>query len=273
MTQRDIDRASLTYYREQLAISAGLVEAVVRWWRSLSWRAVQTDHVELWGHYRDIVNECRTRSFDAGREYYNEVRELATDHRLTLGGGDRDAEAEEREAAASFFTHTAPIAREIQRGRLDDPDFLAELDSVMRRVGTNLARDGARLAEQGGRDALREARENDDECIGYYRMTDANPCGFCAMLASRGLVYTETRNASRRTRTWVDDQDPDQYHPDCHCQTLPLFRGVAMPANDRRKAEEYERIWRNTPGSGAEQLKNFRDRFDADRRSRRTANG
>ncbi|QPB09543.1 capsid maturation protease [Streptomyces phage Sycamore] len=269
MTQADIDRASRAYYDEQLAISAGLINSVLRWWRTLSWRAVQTDSDALWETYRDMVSDARDRSHTAGTEYHNRIRELALDHPSTFRGGERDSAAEARQAATSFFVQTAPVTREIQRGRLDDPEFVAELDEFMSRAGTNLARDGGRLAEQGGRDALADARDNDPEVIGYYRKTDADPCGFCAMLASRGLVYTESRNSSRRTRSWVDEQDPDQYHPDCHCQTLPLFQGVSMPAEDRRKADEYERLWKDTEGSGAEQLKNFRDAFDADRRARR----
>lgn len=225
MTQADIDRASRAYYDEQLATSATLVDHVLRWWRALSWRAVQTDNDALWETYRDMVADARDRSYAAGSEYHNHVREMALGHLGTFPGGDRDATAETRQTAASFFTHTAPVARAIQRGRLDDPEFLADLDSVMSSAGTNLARDGGRLAEQGGRDALADARDNDPEVIGYYRKTDPDPCGFCAMLASRGLVYTETRNSSRASRTWVDEQDPEQYHPDCHCQTLP-FSGV-----------------------------------------------
>ncbi|QPB09690.1 hypothetical protein CPT_Shaeky_003 [Streptomyces phage Shaeky] len=268
MTQADYDRASRDFYNEQVRISAGLINSVLRWWRTLSWRAVQTDSDALWETYRDMVSDARGRSHEAGLALHNRAREAAG-HTSTFRGGPRDLGAEARQAATSFFVQTTPVTREIQRGRLDDPEFLAELDDLMTRAGTNLARDGGRLAEQGGRDALADARENDGDVIGYYRMTDADPCGFCAMLASRGLVYTEARNSARRTRTWLDEQDPDQYHPDCHCQTLPLFEGVSMPEEHRRKADEYKAAWDNTEGSGEAQLKNFRERFDADRRARR----
>lgn len=272
MNQAKIDATSRAYYNEQIAISAGIATRILRWWRTLSPRAVQTDSDALWEEYRNMVSEYRDRSHTAGTRYHSQVRELAVGHLLTLGGGSRDEGGETRQAAASFFSHAAPVARAIQRGRLDDPAFLADLDSVMDSAGVNLARDGGRLAEQGGRDALSTARESDSECIGYYRKTDADPCGFCAMLASRGLVYSEDRNSSRSSRAWLDEQDPEQYHPDCHCQTLPLFRGMSMPADDRRKADEYAARWKDTEGSGADQMKNFRDSFDVDRRARRDIN-
>lgn len=268
MTQADYNRASRDYYNEQVGIAATLMQHVIRWFRTLSPRALQTDADTLWVAYRDMVNEARGRSYAAGTRFHNQARNAAglPDLGTFLG---RDETAEVRQAAASYFVHTAPVTREIQRGRLDDPEFADELDRLMTSAGTNLARDGGRLAEQGGRDALADARENDPEVIGYYRKTDPDPCGFCAMLASRGLVYTEDRNSSRGSRTWVDEQNPDQYHPDCHCQTLPLFRGQSMPAEDRRRADEYARMWRDTEGSGETQLKNFRDAIDAQRRANR----
>ncbi|AKZ59127.1 hypothetical protein SAM23877_6082 [Streptomyces ambofaciens ATCC 23877] len=268
MTQADIDRASRAYYNEQLAISGTLMQRVMEWWSTLSWRAVESDSDALWQEYRDMVSDARGRSFAAGSDYHNRVRDLALEHPVTFRGGQRDTESETRQAAASFFVHTAPVAREIKRGRLDDPEFLAELDDVMSRAGTNLSRDAGRLAEDGGRDALADARENDPEVIGYYRKTDADPCGFCAMLASRGAAYTEDRNSSRSTRSFKGDDNPDQYHPDCHCQTLPLFRGVSLPPEDEAKRTEYLRLWNDTPGSGEEQRRAFVRAFNEQREQR-----
>ncbi|MFJ8884223.1 hypothetical protein ACIRJR_12545 [Streptomyces sp. NPDC102402] len=270
MTQADIDRASRAYYNEQLAISGSLAQRLMEWWATLSWRAVDSDPDALWKTYRDMVSESRDQSYEAGTRYHNRVRELAIgEHLGTFPGGQRDTVSEARQAAASYFVHAAPVTRETQRGRLDDPEFLAELDDVMSRAGTNLARDGGRLAEQGGRDALADARENDPEVIGYYRKTDADPCGFCAMLASRGAAYSESRNASRSTRSYVAEDNPDQYHPDCHCQTLPLFRGVSLPAEDERKRTEYLRRWNETEGSGEAQMRNFMRAFNDEREAGR----
>ncbi|MDQ0793679.1 hypothetical protein [Streptomyces sp. B1I3] len=271
MTQADIDRESRAYYNEQLAISGTLAQRVMQWWATLSWRAVDSDSDALWETYRELVSESRDQSYEAGTRYHNQVRELALDHTRTFRGGQRDTHSESRQAAASYFVHAAPVARAISqgRGRLDNPDFLAELDSVMNSAGTNLARDGGRLAEQGGRDALAEARENDPEVIGYFRKTDADPCGFCAMLASRGAAYSESRNASRSTRSFVAEDNPDQYHPDCHCQVLPLFRGVSLPPEDERKRTEYVRRWNATEGSGEAQRRAFIRSFNEQREASR----
>ncbi|MGW0929551.1 VG15 protein [Streptomyces sp. NPDC002644] len=266
MSQADIDRASRAYHEQQAQLATSVMGEIIRWWRQLGYQAVESDIDALWDTYRDLVVRYRDESYAAGLLYHNTIRETALGEQGgTFPSGERDTEAEDRQIAASFFAHTAPIAREIKRGRLDDPEFL---DDVMTRTGTTLARDGGRLAEQGGRDALADLRDRDPEVIGYYRRTDADPCGFCAMLASRGAVYTATRNQSKTSRSWVDQQDPEQYHPECHCQTLPLFKGMKMPAEDEAKRKQYEQMWKNTSGSGAAQFKNFRDSFDKERKER-----
>ncbi|WSJ90046.1 hypothetical protein OG430_42970 [Streptomyces sp. NBC_01304] len=206
-----------------------------------------------------MVDDYRSRSYAEGVKYHEQIRQLATADPVSddlWGGRDRDAEA--AQAKASYYVHTAPVRKELQRGRLDDPAFLADLNETMTKAGRNLALDAGRLAESGGRDALAEARENDPDVIGWYRKTDADPCGFCAMIASRGAAYS-------------DYMEPDQFHRGCHCQTLPLFEGVEMPAEDAAKRDEYLVRWNTTDGSGADQLRNFQREFNEERRQRQEA--
>ncbi|MEU6633808.1 hypothetical protein ABZ905_36900 [Streptomyces parvus] len=135
---------------------------------------------------------------------------------------------------------------------------MAELDRLVYgplRENTDLA------VLDGGRSTLVHARDSDRDVVGYYRKTEADPCGFCAMLASRGLVYTESRNSSRASRSYLDEQNPEAYHPNCRCQTVPLFEGSTIPADDRRQADEWRARWNDTEGSGAHQLSNFVNAF------------
>ncbi|MFJ4701963.1 hypothetical protein ACIP5N_27760 [Streptomyces sp. NPDC088768] len=263
-----MDAAAREYQSTQVRIAAGVMASVLRWWRTLAAPSLTSDPAGLYATYRGFVNDARTQSWTAGVEHHTRVRELA-EQPGTFRIGARDAGAEERETATSFFANTARVRRELGRGRLDDPAFLAALDNHMDRAGSNLARDGGRLAESGGREALHAARESDRACIGYYRRTDDDPCGFCAMLAGRGLTYTAERNEGRRSRTWLDEQDPEQYHRDCHCVTLPLFVGQKFPPEDRERQRMYARLWRDTPGTGAAQLRSYQELF----KERRAANG
>ena len=66
-----------------------------------------------------------------------------------------------------------------------DPDDLAWMQKVEREI---LAEAG-RAAMAGGRSTLdRSARA---QRVRYRRVTDGKPCAFCAMLASRGPVYSQ----------------------------------------------------------------------------------
>ncbi|MFD4172511.1 VG15 protein [Streptomyces anulatus] len=264
--QSDFNATAQAYHQAQVDISASLLERVASWWRGLSPQRAAEGSSAVVREFQALVSSSRSRSYAEGAKFHNAAREVATGEPAPESiWGDRDLSTEAGQSRTAFYVHTAPVRAEVKRGRLDDPEFLALLDDVMSSAGKNLADDAGRLAEMGGRDALADARENDPEVIGYYRKTDADPCGFCAMLAARGAAYTETRNASRSTRAFVSEEDPDQYHRNCHCQTLPLFRGVSMPPEDAAKRAEYLARWNATDGSGAEQLRNFQRDFNAER--------
>lgn len=49
----------------------------------------------------------------------------------------------------------------------------------------------------------------------YARHASANACAFCALVASRGAVYTSEASAGLGTR----------YHDDCHCTVVEVFPG------------------------------------------------
>ncbi len=257
MSQANFNAAAQDYYETQVEISRSLVERVMSWWRGLSPQRAAEGPSAVVREFQALVSSARSRSYAEGVKFHNTAREAATGEPAPDSVWEgRDLTAEAGQAKTSYYVHTTPLRKELQRGRLDDPEFLSSLDETMESAGRNLALDAGRLAESGGRDALAEARENDAEVIGWYRKTDDDPCGFCAMIASRGAAYSEY-------------MEPDQFHRGCHCQTLPLFRGVEMPAEDARKRDEYLARWNATPGSGKEQLRNFQRDFNAEREARR----
>jgi hypothetical protein len=90
----------------------------------------------------------------------------------------------------------------------------------------------------GGRDELLNAADNDPQALGYIRVTDGDPCYFCAMLASRGPVYDDLS---------FDQSDPrfvgpgeHKVHDHCGCSTEPVFdRKTKWPG----KAKAAETAW------------------------------
>lgn len=108
----------------------------------------------------------------------------------------------------------------------------------------NTARSGMRHAMNGGRDTIQNAIRGDREALGYARSTSSRACGFCAMLASRGPVYSKST---------VDFHA----HDGCSCGSEPVYRrDAAWPAGSR----EYRQLWDTaTHGlSGADAINAFR---------------
>lgn len=114
----------------------------------------------------------------------------------------------------------------------------------------------ARHVADGGRQTLIGTAEADALAVGYARITDGNPCPFCAMLASRGFVYRSRESAN------FAHNGVDRYHDHCGCTVEPAFsRGQALPAANER----YEKLWiESTRGkSGKDAINAFRDALAA----------
>ncbi|MFG3200371.1 hypothetical protein ACGFYT_30105 [Streptomyces sp. NPDC048208] len=261
MNQAELDALAKEYQADQESLAAKLTAWVLAWWTKVDYHAGPS-----FDAYARKVRDAHTESIQLARAFHNASRRAAVPGLGNLPASNTSAVFLEGALRKNFNTETAPLA---ERGRLDDPDFMAELESL----GKPLSATAAHVAKKGGREALANAREADPEVIGYYRKTDADPCGFCAMLASRGAAYTEDRNTAKAGRKWSDQENPDQYHPGCNCQVLPLFRGQSMPAEDNRKRAEWAQRFKDTPGSGPAQARAFQTAINAERKERLAANG
>ncbi|MEV3857264.1 hypothetical protein AB0J38_23415 [Streptomyces sp. NPDC050095] len=151
-----------------------------------------------------------------------------------------DPEDEWRKSANSFMK-LGPnrINQEIAKrpsADLNDPDFVRHLNEVMDKAVKSLEADAARLAANGGREALHKAVQDDTDAIAWYRRLDgANPCAFCIMLASRGAVYKTKQKAQYG---W----NGEEYHRNCHCVPVPIFsRKYKLPESSERA----RRAWKN----------------------------
>lgn len=67
-----------------------------------------------------------------------------------------------------------------------------------------------RVVASGARETVRVSSVRDPAARGWQRVTSAGSCDFCAMLASRGAVYTE-------------ESVQFDTHDACHCDAIPAF--------------------------------------------------
>lgn len=111
----------------------------------------------------------------------------------------------------------------------------------------------SRVVQNVGRDTIAEAVASDPAGPRYARHASANACAFCAMLATRGAVYSSAANAGSATEGRDTAQAlGDRYHDDCHCTVVPVFPG------QRYDEAPYVKKWReayaNAPSSSDPQV-------------------
>ncbi|MFJ5233968.1 hypothetical protein ACIQBJ_29205 [Kitasatospora sp. NPDC088391] len=163
---------------------------------------------------------------------------LPVDTRNPFPAADLAREARRAEEAFRQEVADRVERHERERGRqgsaaLGDAELLAWEREFLDALRTGSSGAGGMLVQDGGRNMIHNALQDDPGALGYYRKTDASPCYFCALMASRGAVYK-----SRSTAAFGA-------HPHCHCQAVPIFsRRYQLPAENDR----YARMWREFGG-------------------------
>ncbi|MGC4928071.1 hypothetical protein [Streptomyces sp. DT117] len=106
-----------------------------------------------------------------------------------------------------------------------------------RQAGAQQAAAASRVAMNGGRSTAWNHMRRDKRSLGYVRLSrTGSPCGFCAMLISRGVAYK-----SQASATFADG---DLFHDNCHCYAAPIFsRQQYGSAELFALNREYEALW------------------------------
>lgn len=114
-----------------------------------------------------------------------------------------------------------------------------------RAMETTLAGAAQRLALAGERDTVAATVRDSETIVGWRRQTDADPCFWCAMLASRGSVYKTAATAG----------DPrfggTQYHDHDQCIAVPLFEVEDEPAEVLELQERWRQVTAGRSGRAA----------------------
>ena len=150
---------------------------------------------------------------------------------------EREAEEELRVVLEALGTRNL----DQRLSQVDDEQSAKDADrqreEAHRQAGAQQAAAASRVAMNGGRSTAWNHMRRDRRSIGYVRLSrTGTPCGWCAMLISRGPVYK-----SRESATFADG---DRYHDNCHCYAMPVFnwqqyKGSELTALSR----EYEALW------------------------------
>lgn len=111
----------------------------------------------------------------------------------------------------------------------------------------------ARHVQNGGRQTLYDGIQADPLALGYIRVTKQDPCFFCAMLASRGIVFGIDS---------FDESDPRftgagtaKVHDSCACSLKPVYDTADRMLVD---VANFEALWFQSDGTA----KGFRQLYE-----------
>lgn len=153
------------------------------------------------------------------------------------------AETMPTEAIATSLVVTGPVA--VKTHMRISPIIAKAMD-----IG-NASAAGAAMRHTlgGGRQTISDTVAADPRALGWARATSGKTCHFCAMLASRGPVYS-------------DDSVHFDAHDHCSCTAEPVYhRDAGWPAG----SERFRALWDETTAglSGADARNAFRQAVEA----------
>ncbi|WP_460082511.1 VG15 protein [Streptomyces variabilis] len=161
-----------------------------------------------------------------------------------LDGLREDEERIEREAEEELRTVLEALGtRNLDRrlSQVDDEQSAKDADrqreEAHRQAGAQQAAAASRVAMNGGRSTAWHHMRRDRRALGYVRLSrTGTPCGWCAMLISRGVAYKSEASA-----TFADG---DLYHHNCHCYAEPVFSRQQYGSSELFALNrEYEALW------------------------------
>lgn len=170
---------------------------------------------------------------------------------------------------------TGPIGQKSKIKR-KKPLRLVQDESFVQAAGA-----ASRHVLDGGNRSVLKLIEENDRLIGYIRVTDGDPCYFCAMLASRGPVYRTPkragpnqrgeRNSSGRAGEAFTGAGAWKVHDNCACTVEPVFSSnTEWPGRGR----EFAQLWQDNISkrySGDEAVKAWRQFYERYQREQRRA--
>lgn len=147
--------------------------------------------------------------------------------------------------------------RDIERLDIGDQQREAMAIEAKQITAKKVAASVVRHAQAGGRETLLGAAKSDKVSLGHIRVTTGTPCFFCAVLASRGLVYNDDSFNVSDARFTGDGKV--KVHDSCACTLKPVYRRDDPLVQD---SATYTDLWERWGAGGGDALLRFRRGYD-----------
>jgi len=176
----------------------------------------------------DLVRVNRAKAVSVAGDFYNVLRMVETAREANVPAyvavpapPVEPALLRASMAVTGPVTAKAALARGLTSGEAAQRALTATLGAVTRHL------------EGGPRDVTLLNSRRDPASKGWSRQSGGRPCAFCAMLISRGPVY------SRDSVTF-------RAHDHCHCKAVAFF---GRDSGWTQQSREFESLWRESDGT------------------------
>jgi hypothetical protein len=237
-------QASITeaFRAQQAFLAAIAIRDILSIWGLLSLRDVRSSWPAVKVALASLIRDRFGMAGAAGNAYYLQVRSAA--------GVLEDVPILELPPALDEALITATLDSTGPYSLLARIKSGQQVTEAVQNTGVQLSGAASRLILNGARMAVLTAVQEDSKAVAWMRVTAANPCSWCAMLASRGPIYRTEASAGFKA------------HNNCRCVAQACFS--AEDAEALRDNDLYQQWQQVTQGhSGKYALRAWRRYWDA----------
>lgn len=230
------DRLLEDHRVEQEQIGRDTVARLAPLWRIIEPTSVDSSATVWVDAVLPVIEDGFQESQQAADRFVRDYRQAIVPDAEPLVSVEFDDFPEERATVSVIVTGPVEVKRQLPAPDAGEKGFASSSAAAVK------------IVADGGRQAVEQLVELDEEAIGYARKCDSNPCYFCAMLASRGAVYKKDSFvlANRRFK----GEGVAKTHDNCQCTLRPVYESDDSLDEDGRDAEAQEmwRIWEESTG-------------------------
>ncbi|MEU9603702.1 hypothetical protein [Streptomyces sp. NPDC048057] len=129
-------------------------------------------------------------------------------------------------------------------------EALDELDGLLEEIANTVRGHAQKLVADGGRETIVTAAQQDRRALRWMRVPEADACGFCLMVASRGAVY-----ASKKSGGGIKG---GEFHLNCQCDTAPIFSNRYEYPDAVKRART---LWKDSKATSAADFSTYIDQI------------
>lgn len=213
----------------QLAIAARAAAAATLLWDRLDADALDASTPVWMARNMQVVQRQHAASVKAAQAYVPTYR----DAELGSSAGRVIAPVFDQAAMANALLLAGPVRiKLLTRGGMTG----AGAHGAALRKYTGIVR---RQVLSGGRMLIDQTTAVDTQAIGWRRVSDGNPCAFCAMLCSRGPVYRSAARAGTDGGGLLDNKSGLRFHGHCGCTAEIVYGDWTPNEAEQRYVDEY----------------------------------